>query len=342
MPIRMKDIADELGVSVVTISKVIRNHSDISEETRQRVLNRMRELNYQPNYTARALVTGRTMCVGLVVPDLVHPFFAEVAKGLSGCLRAQGYGLLIASSEEDPAIERDEIDQMLARRVDVVIVASAQLSPESFRSIEERKARYVLIDRRFSKLEANFVGANDDVIGQLATEHLIQVGCTRISHIRGPELSTGVGRLVGYERALRQHGMEVVPEYVVAEESGDTASHVSGYRAMRTLLQATPRPDGVFCFNDPSAMGALKAILDAGLRVPEDIAVIGSGNVVYAESLRVPLTSVDQRSTEMGTEAAKLALSLISSKPQPKPKTVLLKPAVVARASTLGHSAAAR
>src|SRR5438270_11175694 len=105
MPVRMKDIARDLGVSIVTISKVLRNHADIGDETRQRVLDRIKELNYQPNYAARALVTGRTMSIGLVVPDLVHPFFAEVAKGLSACLRTQGYSLLIASSEENPDLE---------------------------------------------------------------------------------------------------------------------------------------------------------------------------------------------------------------------------------------------
>src|SRR5689334_15775179 len=162
MPIRMKDIARDLGVSVVTISKVIRNHSDISDETRERVLNRMKELNYQPNYAARALVTGRTMSVGLIVPDLVHPFFAQVAKGLSASLRAQGYGLLIASSEEDPALERDEINQMLARRVDAIIIASAQSSPECFIELEGRKTPFVLIDRRFEQLDANFIGVRDE------------------------------------------------------------------------------------------------------------------------------------------------------------------------------------
>jgi LacI family transcriptional regulator len=336
----MKDIADELGVSVVTISKVLRNHSDISEETRQRVLARMKELNYQPNYTARALVTGRTMCVGLIVPDLVHPFFAEVAKALSGCLRSHGYGLLIASSEEDITIERDEIDQMLARRVDAIVVASAQLSPESFARIEERKGRYVLIDRQFAGLDANFVGANDQLIGQLATEHLIGVGCKRISHIRGPGLSTALGRLRGYKRALEQHKIKTAAQYIVTEETSDTHGHVSGYKAMQALLQTLPRPDGVFCYNDPSAMGAMKAILDAGLRVPDDIAVIGCGNTTYADSLLVPLSSIDQRSTEMGQEAGKLALSLIGAKTQPHPKTVLLEPTVVARASTLGHAKA--
>src|SRR5512136_814019 len=111
MTVRMKDIARELGVSVVTVSKVLRNHSDISDETRKRVQQKMKELNYRPNYAARALVTGRRYTVGVVVPDLLHPFFAEIAKGLSGVLRKRGYSLVLASSDEDPELELQEVDQ---------------------------------------------------------------------------------------------------------------------------------------------------------------------------------------------------------------------------------------
>src|SRR5260370_14827511 len=147
MPVRMKDIARELGVSVVTVSKVLRNHSDISEETRLRVLKRMKELNYRPNLAARALVTGRTSTMGLVVPDLVHPFFSEVAKGLSRTLRKKGYSLLISSSEEDPELEQQEIDNLLARRVDALVIAYTQWTAEAPQRNEEPKTPYGLIHR---------------------------------------------------------------------------------------------------------------------------------------------------------------------------------------------------
>src|SRR5688572_30744289 len=114
MPVRLKDIANDLGVSVVTVSKVLRNHRDIGEETRKRVLKRIEELNYKPNLTARALITGRSYTVGLIVPDLLHPFFAQIAKALAGGLRQSGYALLMASSEDDPELEAEEIDRMLA------------------------------------------------------------------------------------------------------------------------------------------------------------------------------------------------------------------------------------
>ena len=139
MVARLKDIAQDLGLSVVTISKVLRNHPDIGEQTRKRVLKRMKELNYQPNFAARSLIAGRTWTIGLVVPDLLHPFFAQIAKGISVEVRRKGYSLLISSSDEDPALEQEEIAQLLARRVDVMLVASSQWTVESFRQFEEQE-----------------------------------------------------------------------------------------------------------------------------------------------------------------------------------------------------------
>jgi LacI family transcriptional regulator len=330
----MKDIARELGVSVVTVSKVLRNHSDISAETRQCVLKKMKELNYQPNFAARALVTGRTYTVGLVVPDLLHPFFAEVAKGLSSVLRKRGYSLILASSEEDADLEAQEIGQLLARRLDAIVIASTQRTLESIRRIEEQKTPYVLVDRLFAGHPANFVGVDDESVGELATEHLVAVGCRRIAHIHGPQVSTASGRLEGYRRVLARHNLGPLPDYVPEATTGDDNSEARGSEAMRQLLKLDPRPDGVFCYNDPTAMGAMNAILDAGLRIPGDIAIIGCGNVHYDPSLRVPLSSIDQQSATIGERAAKLALSLIESKSAGRPKRIMLEPKLVARAST--------
>src|SRR6266705_390524 len=197
MSTRMKDIARDLGVSVITISKVLRNHPDVGDETRERVLARVKELDYQPNLAARSLVTGRTYLVGLVVPDLLHPFFAEIAKSLSDVLRGSGYYLIISSSEEDPDLEEQEINQLLARRLDILIIAYCRSTVDLFFSIEKQKTPYVLIDRALPGLSANFVGVDDEAVGMLATKHLIDVGCRKIAHIRGPETSPGLRRLDG-------------------------------------------------------------------------------------------------------------------------------------------------
>jgi LacI family transcriptional regulator len=192
----------------------------------------------------------------------------------------------------------------------------------------------VLLDRTFPGVMANFVGVDDEEAGRLAVEHLIEQGCARIAHIRGPEVSTALGRLAGYRQTLAKHGLAERPEYIVRGTSGDDGADSSGYVVMGRLLQLDPRPDAVFCYNDPIAMGAMKAILEARLRVPEDVAVVGCGNVNYAGSLRVPLSSIDQSSGAIGERAAKLALSLIESKGTVKPRSVLLRPELVVRDSS--------
>jgi LacI family transcriptional regulator len=334
MSVTMKDIAIELGVSIGTVSKVLRNHPDISQETRDRVRKRMGELNYRPNLSARALVTGRTHTIGLVVPDLVHPFFAEVAGGLSKLLRKGGYSLIISSSDEDFESENRAIDQLLARSVDALVLASSQKDWSFFDHFEKQKTPLVLIDRRPEGGKVNFVGVDDEEIGRMATEHLIEEGCRRIAHIGGPGISTAVGRLRGYQKALEHHGLPLDSQYVISREHADEASDASGYAAMNELLAGKRPPDGVFCYNDPTAMGAMQAAIEKGIKIPQDLALIGSGNVRYSKFLRVALSTIDQQSGEIGDRAAKLALKLIDSKKSHRPATILLAPRLVVRESS--------
>jgi LacI family transcriptional regulator len=335
MPVRLKDIAAELGVSVVTVSKVLRNHPDIAEKTRSRVLKRMKEVNYQPNLAARSLSTGRTSTVGLIVPDLLHPFFAQIAATVSTKVRKHQYGLIISSSEEDPELELQEIQQLLARRVDVLLVASAQLTSENFQRIADHKTPYVLLDRKFVGLDANFVGVDDEAAGMLATTHLIEQGCERIAHIRGPEVSTAIGRLEGYKRALAAHHRVSIAGHIISTgTSGDHRGERGGYNCAKQLLNGNLRPDGIFCFNDPVALGAMRAILDAGLRIPQDIAVVGCGNLSYSDFLLVPLSTIDQSSQIIGERAAKLALSLAVAKKPVRARSLVISPQLVVRASS--------
>ena len=338
MRTRMKDIARDLGVSVITISKVLRNHPDIGDETRERVLARVKELDYRPNLAARSLVTGRTFLVGLVVPDLLHPFFAEIAKSLSDVLRESGYYLIVSSSEEDPSLEEQEINHLLARRLDALVIASCRSSVDLFFRIEKQKVPYVLIDRSLPGLSANFVGVDDEAVGRLATRHLIDVGCKRIAHIRGPETSPSIRRMEGYKKALVQAGLRVIEDHIITGRKGDVGTKQRGAEAMSRLLSHKPRPDAVFCFNDPLAMGAMNYALDHGLRIPEDIAVIGCGNLHYDDSLRVPLSSIDQHSRKIGEEAARVALGILNSKTTLNPETVVLPPELIVRRSTKCHA----
>ncbi len=178
--------------------------------------------------------------------------------------------------------------------------------------------------------KANYVAVNDDDIGVMATQHLIDQGCRRIAHLRGPAISPGTGRLRGYRKALSDNKMETASEYVVRGQFGDN----TGYEAMRKLLRLSPPPDGVFCYNDPVAAGAMKAILEAGLGVPQDIAVIGVGNVHYSDLLRVPLSTIDQSSLLLGETAAGLLLECMATENPAPHRTVWISPRLVVRESS--------
>jgi len=332
MPVTMMDIARDLNVSVVTVSKALRNQGRISAATRKRVLRRAKELHYQMNWVARSLVTRRTYTIGLLLPEFTHPFFAEIARAVAQTVRPHGYHVIISYFEEDPELEVNEADSLLARQVDGLIIASAQPPNhlQLFRRIERRKVPYVLIDRPIDGLHASFVGVDNNAIGRLATEHLIARGCTRIAHLKGPEIGIATERLEGYRRALAKAGLRVRPRYILCGGHEDQ----SGYQAMQQLLQLNPLPDGVFCYNDPVAIGAIKAILGSGLKVPQDISVVGAGNVHYSDLLAVPLTTVDQGTCEIGARAAELLIDRIILKRSVRPKSILITPNLVERESS--------
>jgi len=332
MTTTMMDIAKDLKVSVVTVSKVLRNQGRISDATRQRVLQRAKELNYQTNWVARSLVTRRTYTIGLLLPEFTHPFFAEIARTVAQTVRPHGYHVVISCFEEDPELEASEADSLLARRVDGLIIASAQLPRRLslFKRIQEQKVPYVLIDRPIVGLRASFVGVDNYAIGGLATEHLIARGCCRIAHLRGPEVGIAAERLAGYRRALVKHGIRPNAAYVVAGGHRDD----TGYEGMRKLLDINPFPDGVVCYNDPVAIGAMRAILEVEFSLPDDICVVGAGNVHYSDQVAVPLTTVDQGTHTIGVRAAELLIARIASKRSLPPTRILIPPNLVERQST--------
>jgi len=341
LPIRLKDIARELKLSVITVSKALRSDSDISDATRERVLACMKRLDYQPNMAARALATGSSSTIGLIVPDLVNPFFAELAKSLSGALGKESYGLILASSEDNPELERSEIRMMLARGVDALLLASCQPTLDGFLPAHNAGLPFVLLDRPFPHLRANFVGSDDFAGGKLATEHLLHIGRKRLAYIGSPDLSPAADRYRGFRIALRDRDIELREDLVLPNLGVEKPSASAGYDLMRTLLKRKDKPDGVFCHNDVVAIGAIKAALDAGLSIPGDIAIVGFDNVPYSEYLQIPLTSVDQCTRKLGEAAAQLALDLVAKRVD-KPSNILLAPTLVVRESTIGKTASKR
>jgi LacI family transcriptional regulator len=335
MAVKMKDIADELGVSLVTISKALRDHPDISKQMRQRVLERVKALNYRPNLAARALVTGRSSLVGLIVPDLINPFFVEVAKSLSLALRQHGYFLLITSSEEDAELERQEIEAMLAHRLDAIVVASFALNSDALRVAQSGDTPLILIDRSFEEFSAHFVGSDDYAIGKLAGEHLLSIGCKRLAHIRGPENNVGIRRLKGFTDTLKRHGFELPPEFIFNARSVNVDGKRHGSDAVKYFMRLKNPPDGVFCYNDVIAIGLIMEAKHQHISIPQDLAVIGCGNLHFDDAIRVPLSSIDQRTAGIGRRTAKLILELAASKEVVQLiRKIVVQPQLVPREST--------
>lgn len=338
----MKRIAGELGVSITTVSKVLNNRDDIGHATRARVLAKVAELGYQPNAVARSLTLRRTHTLGVVIPDLMHSFFVEIVAGIESVASARGYGILLCSSSEDPAKERQELDMLRQRQVDGIVLGSTSASGNTdlLQQFTARGVGLVMIDRDdHPDVPCDRVLTDDEEVGRLATAHLLAQGRRAIAHITGTAVVHAKRRATGYRAAMRTAGIKVPSDWVVRGGFKEG----NGYQGMQRLL-ALPRAarvDAVFAANDPSAIGAMKAILDAGLRVPDDIAVVGAGDIALGDMLRVPLTTVSWSREAQGKAAAELLFARIEGEGRggvsAAPRRVVIPPRLVVRRSSGGQ-----
>jgi LacI family transcriptional regulator len=331
----MKRIAGELGVSITTVSKVLNNREDIGHATRARVLAKVAELGYQPNAVARSLTLRRTHTLGVVIPDLMHSFFVEIVAGLETVASARGYGLLLCSSNEDPTKERAEIDMLRQRQVDGIILASVNASGNTdlLQRLGPLGIGLIMIDRDDHPIvKCDRVVTDDVEVGRLATTHLVEQGRKSIAHILGPPIVHAKRRAGGYRAALKEHRVRSRAEWIVR----GGFMEADGYRAMKKLLAVKPRIDAVFAANDPAAIGAMKAIWDADLRVPEDIAIVGAGDIALGDLLKVPLSTVSWSRDQQGKEAARLLLDRIGPSPSEKFQSVVIPPQLIIRRSSGG------
>ena len=331
-PTTMKRIAADLGVSITTVSKVLNNHADIGPATRAKVLARVDELGYRPNAVARSLSLRRTHTLGVVIPDLMHSFFVEIVAGIESVASARGYGLLLCSSSENPRKERSELEMLRARQVDGIVIASVHgtSNSELLQRIAGHGGALVMIDRDdHPRVPCHRVLTDDDLVGRMATEHLLSQGRRAIAHIAGPALTHAGRREAGYLAALGDAGITPPAAWIARGGFMDN----DGYRAMQGLLAVDPPIDAVFAANDPAAIGAMQAIWDAGLSVPDDIAVIGAGDIAHGGLLRVPLTTIGWAKEELGRRAAELLFEQIGGQEEVVFRRVVVPPRVIVRGS---------
>jgi LacI family transcriptional regulator len=310
----------------------MRDREDISITTRKLVKAKARELGYRPDSVARSLVNRQTQNIGIVVPDLARSFFAEVVTGVEKQTSDAGYTLLLCNSQENRELEARAINSLLSQRVAGLLIASClgRGADKVWRDLKRQRTPFVLIDRRFAK--NHFVGCDDRLVGRMATDHLLQQGYRRVAHITGtPDLLPTIGRIEGYKMSLEGSRIRVYEGLIVAANFHEEASAVA---AMNKLLSLKHKPDAVFCASDSIALGALQAAFESGCRVPQDMGIVGVGNHRYGEYVRVPLSTVDQKKTDIGEKAASLLLDLIQEKDHAAHRSILMEPELVLRESS--------
>lgn len=333
MAIRLQDIADDLNLSKMTISKVLRGQTDVSAETKARVLKRMKELNYRPNISARGLRTGQTYSIGMVVPTLADPAVALIVRGMNEVFRSANYGLVISSADGDGEMEEKETELHLSRQVDALIICPRSDASDVPPILKTTTAPVIYVGPCPPRIPGPSVGLREDAVGQIAAEHLLERRCRRIAYLRGPRTAVADQRFAGFLEAMRRAAVSVRQDWVLEILPGET-EYRSGFESLRRLITVRGRPDGVVAYTDWLAAGARDAVIEAGLEVPRQVQVIGCGNQPEICEAGGELTSVDLAYEEAGRRAARLALKRIESKGEMNLRDVTLLPKVVQREST--------
>jgi LacI family transcriptional regulator len=328
-----RDVAREAGVSQATVSRVINNNPAVSAPARERVLESMRQLGYAPNANARALITGRTKLLGLMVSNITNPFYPEVVQAVAAAALRHGYNLILCNAEEEPRLQAEYLRLLMEQRVDGIIISSLLTSSRAFvEPLAAMKQPIVLINRVIEGIDVDTVVIDNAAGGRLAAEHLIDLGHRNIAYIGGrPDTSTNQYRFRGYRAALKKRGIQADRRLVIM---GDY-SRSSGCQAMNALLRSGHRPTAAVCADDTLAFGCLDAMYDAGLGTPEDLAIIGFDDSPLASMRQIGLSSIQAPMEEMGEIAVGLLLSRISGERTGKPKRVVF-PAQLAHRSTCG------
>ncbi|WP_260706714.1 LacI family DNA-binding transcriptional regulator [Edaphobacter flagellatus] len=333
MAIRLQDIANDLNLSKMTISKVLRGQTDVSAETKARVLKRMKELNYRPNISARGLRTGQTYSVGMVVPSLANPAVALMVRGINEVFRPASYSLVLSSIEGDDEMEERETELHLSRQVDALIFCPRSDASAVPQALTETTVPVIYAGTAPPRAAGLSVGLREAEVGKFAAEHLLGRRCRRIVYLRGPRTAVADQRFAGFREAHRDAGVSVRQDWIFETHPG-ASDYRSGFEIMQRLIASRVRPDGIVAYTDLLAAGARDAVIAAAIEVPKQLQIIGCGNVADLCETGISLTSIDLAHEEIGRRVARMTLKRIEEKGETAQRSVTLSPKIVERAST--------
>jgi len=326
----IRDVARLAGVAPITVSRVINGADSVTEDTRQRVQQAIDQLHYVPNSLARSLRSRQSRTIALIVSDITNPFWTTVARGVEDTASENDYRTMLCNTDENPAKETNYLNLLVERRVDGVIIAPTTRDKEQLALLKQLQVPCVLIDRRVDGFKADQVYGDSHTGARLLIDHLIDLGHRRIALINGPStISSAQDRADGYRESLEAHGVAVEEDLVFQ----GSFKQESGYRLTGQALARDPRPTAIFAANNFIALGVLQALQEAGLCVPEDIALVCIDDVPYLSAIDPFLTVAAQPAYEMGESAARLLIERLTTHRTGKVREVVLAPQLIIRRS---------
>ena len=328
MKTTIADVAREAGVSSQTVSRVINNKGEISAETRKSVLAVIERLGYRPSSIARSLATSRTHTIGLSVPDIANPFWPEIARGIEDVAWERRYHVFLCNTTEAPEREEAILQLLEDKRVDGVIVAGSRLPDERLLSLLGNHPATVLVNRTLPGSQTGSVRVDARQGAILAIDHLLARGRLRIGFLAGPPASQNSrAHMSGYLAALEAAGHTPDPDRIIA----CPPTLEGGYQAVKALFDRHPNLDALYCYNDLIAIGVLQACVELGLRVPDDVAVVGYDDILLASLVTPSLTTLRVSKYAVGASAARMLFDRIQGHVQPS--ELIIEPELVLRAS---------
>ncbi|HTZ52217.1 MAG TPA: LacI family DNA-binding transcriptional regulator [Spirochaetia bacterium] len=327
------EVAAYAKVSAQTVSRVVNGVPRVAARTRERVLAAVKALDYEPNSLARGLVTRRTHAIGVVVYDISNPYYGQMVRGMDDAAFSRGYDLVIGNSDADHRKDLSYLRVFRRRAVDGILASVADPSRDRLEAWTQAACPVVFLDKYYGSEDCSYVTVNNREAALRAVEHLLEIGHRRIGVVTASSTaSVSVKeRFAGYREALRAGGVEYDPGLTARSER---QTEEGGFHATRKLLRGGAIPTALFCNNDAMAIGAMRAIYDAGLDIPGDISVVGFDDVPVAALLRVPLTTVAQPIRRMGAAAVELLTERIEGASPRQPRQIVLDAHLVIRRST--------